>query len=67
MDMARVLKISALVIGLTACAVLVIFGFALWVFIPLLPAGIIFVIALQTLKRRPAEQKAIDHEHHKAA
>ena len=50
--MGRTLKIVAVGIGLAALTVLAIFGFAIWVFIPLLPAGIIFVISVATLKRR---------------
>ena len=66
--MARVLKIAALVIGLTALTVLMIFGFAFWVFIPLLPAGIIFVIAVNTLKRKsPKHAEKTDAEFPKAA
>jgi fatty acid desaturase len=40
------LVILSLAIGLAAVALLAVFGFAVWVFIPLLPAGIIFVIIL---------------------
>jgi fatty acid desaturase len=59
--MPPILKIGALAIGLTALAVLVFFGFAIWVFIPLLPAGIIFLIAVQTLKERgkPANRPSL--------
>jgi hypothetical protein len=34
-------------------------GFAIWVFLPLLPAGIIFAIAVLTLKRR--SRKSAEH------
>jgi hypothetical protein len=52
------LKIVSLGIGLTAFAILAILGFAVWVFLPLLPAAIILVIALSTRGRatRPANE-----------
>ena len=43
--MTRSAKILPLVIGLAAI-ILVFYGFPLWVFIPVLPAAIIFVIAV---------------------
>jgi Na+/pantothenate symporter len=47
----RIVKIAALVIGLTAFAVLAFFGFAVWVFIPLMPAGIVYLIAVYSARR----------------
>jgi len=41
----RILRVAARAIGLTAFAFLVMFGFAIWVFIPLLTAGIAYLIA----------------------
>jgi hypothetical protein len=67
----RILKIGALVIGLTAVTVLVFFGFAIWVFIPLMPAGILYLIAIysarhtSTLRARPP--KPSEAERPKAA
>jgi hypothetical protein len=56
-----VLKIIALSVGVTAFVILAIFGFAIWVFIPLLPAIVIFGIAVYTERKRnshrpPAEE-----------
>jgi hypothetical protein len=59
--MGRILKIAALAIALSALAALSFFGLAVWVFIPLMPAGIIYVIAISSARRtsklrpRPAE------------
>jgi len=54
-------KIIALSIGVTAFAVLTILGFAIWVFIPLLPAGIVFGIIVfserQRNRKRPHEER----------
>jgi len=50
----RILRIAALAIGLTALALVVHFGLAIWVFIPLLPAGIVYVIAVFFERRRVA-------------
>jgi len=64
----RVLKILALIIGLTALAVLLFFGFAIWVFIPLLPAGIIYLIAVAAANRTAAlRPKASERDRRKAA
>ena len=60
-DVGRIFKIAALVIGLTAFTVLIYFGVAIWVFIPLMPAGIIYLIAVYSarhtsaLRARPSE------------
>jgi hypothetical protein len=59
----NVVKIIFLSIGVTAFVLLSIFGFAIWVFIPLLPAGIIFGIILfserqRNRSRRTDERKA---------
>jgi hypothetical protein len=56
-DVGRIFKIAALVIGLTAFTVLVYFGFAIWVFIPLMPAGIIYLIAVYSA-RHPSASRA---------
>ena len=66
--MRRVLKITALVLVLTAVAVLGFFGLALWVFIPLLPAAIIYAVALATAKKTPAiREHSSESDHTKAA
>jgi Na+/pantothenate symporter len=66
--MGRILKIAALVLGLTGLVVLAFFGFAIWVFIPLLPAGIVYLVALATAKRTPAlRERSPDSDHKKAA
>jgi len=54
----RWLKFVALAVGLSAFAVLAIFGFAVWVFIPVLPAGLIFAIALIGSRRKAFRHKA---------
>jgi hypothetical protein len=48
----RTSKIIALAIVLTAFILLWMSGFAIWVFIPLLPAGIVFGIAISMLNRK---------------
>ena len=61
--MERVLKIFALSLGVAAIAVLAFFGFAIWVFIPLLPAAIVYVAAIYGIKHRavsPARQSEIE-------
>jgi len=45
-----------------AFIVLGVFGFAIWLFIPILPAAIIFLIALVTLKRRPPSSHPAEAE-----
>lgn len=58
--MSRTLKIACLAIGLTAFMGLAVLGFAIWVFIPLLPAGIVFLVAVMSgrWRRRPAGEDA---------
>jgi hypothetical protein len=64
----RIFKIVALAIALGAFIGLAIFGFAIWVFIPLLPAAIIFGIVVFSLKRRSAKPKdEVDAHFPKAA
>jgi hypothetical protein len=55
--MGRTAKIVSLVIALTAFVLLTIFGFAVWVFIPLLPVGILFVISVLWARDRAAVTK----------
>jgi hypothetical protein len=50
--MERFLKIVALSTAVTALVLLAVFGPILWVFIPLLPAGIIFLLAVYSEKQR---------------
>jgi hypothetical protein len=49
--MERTLKIAAVAIALTALVLLSFFGLAVWVFIPLMPAAIVYTIAITSLKR----------------
>jgi hypothetical protein len=67
----RILKIIALAIGLTALGFLIFFGLAIWVFIPLLPAGIIYVVTVYFARRSAAVRKEptteAEVEHRKAA
>jgi hypothetical protein len=66
--MHRGLKIVALSIGIAALSVLLVFGFAIWVFIPLLPAAIVYLVALYTIKRQTASPaRQAESEHRKAA
>jgi hypothetical protein len=66
--MERALKIIALVVGGVAVTVLLIFGFAIWVFIPLLPAAIIYLVAVSGIKRTTARSaQHSEREHDKAA
>ena len=66
--MERGLKIVAVTIGVAAVSVLFIFGFAIWVFIPLLPAAIVYLIALCTARRTAAlRPKDAEEEKRKAA
>ena len=67
--MGRGVKIVSLAIGLTAFAVLGILGFAIWVFIPLLPAAIVFLIVILNARRRKAVKpdSAVDDDYRKAA
>ena len=50
------LKIACLAIAGIAFIFLGIFGFAIWVFLPILPAAIIFLGALIALKREPGKK-----------
>jgi len=50
--MARTGTIVSLAIALSAFFLLLKFGFAIWVFLPLLPAGILFVAAVRYGRRR---------------
>jgi hypothetical protein len=66
--MGRALKTVALVLGVTAVALLFIFGFAIWVFIPLLPAIIVYLIAAHTVRRtRTLPATELEHKRDKAA
>jgi hypothetical protein len=48
----NVCKIVCLSLGVTAFTLLAFFGFAIWVFIPLLPAGVLFGIILYSERQR---------------
>jgi fatty acid desaturase len=50
--MGRTATILSLGIGLTAFFLLLMFGFAIWVFLPLLPAGIVFVLAVFLARKK---------------
>jgi CHASE2 domain-containing sensor protein len=65
--MERILKIAALAIALTALAVLSFFGLAIWVFIPLMPAAIIYAIAVTSARRTTALRARPSEEQRKAA
>jgi fatty acid desaturase len=68
--MARTATIVLLAIGLAAFFLLLMFGFAIWVFIPLLPAGIIFVFAVLSARRSattPEQSDGADTNSRKAA
>jgi hypothetical protein len=52
--MERSLKVLAIVLGAAAVTVLAIFGFAIWVFIPLFPAAIVYLVAVFSIKRTTA-------------
>ena len=58
--MGRTLKIVCLAIGLSAFILMAVLGFAVWVFIPLLPAAIVFLIAVMAGRRRTT---AAEHAH----
>jgi hypothetical protein len=55
--MERALKVFAVSLGVAAVAVVAFFGFAIWVFIPLLPAAIIYLAALYGIKHRAASPR----------
>ena len=66
--MERGLKILAVTIGVAAVSVLFIFGFAIWVFIPLFPAAIVYLIAVYSAKRTAAlPPRHAENERKKAA
>jgi hypothetical protein len=56
-------------IALTAFALLVKFGFAIWVFIPLFPAGFLLVVNLAGNRRKwqPVQTKTEEPKFRKAA
>jgi hypothetical protein len=56
--MGRTLKIVCLAIGLSAFVLMAVLGFAVWVFIPLLPAAIVFLIAVMAGRRRTATERS---------
>jgi len=60
-------KIIVPAIALTAFALLIKFGFAIWVFLPLFPAGILLVVTLAGNRRRSRETKTEETEFRKAA
>jgi len=53
----RTAKIISLAIGLVAFVLLWFFGFAIWVFIPLLPVGILFVISVLYARQKATKSK----------
>jgi membrane protein implicated in regulation of membrane protease activity len=57
MGVARTAKIVSLAIGLTAFVLLWFFGFAIWVFIPLLPVGVLFVISVLYARQKARAAK----------
>jgi len=69
--MGRFFKIVAVSIGLAALMVLATFGLAVWVFIPLLPAAIVYLIAVYSLRGKkttiPAPHSESEAERRKAA
>jgi hypothetical protein len=54
----RTLRIIALSIGVTTFTLFWVFGLAIWVFIPLLPAALIFGIAIYEEWQRTHKNKA---------
>ena len=68
--MEHTLKVVAVVLAVAAVAVIAFFGFAIWVFIPLLPAGIIYLAALYGIKHRavlPVHKESEGEREKKAA
>ena len=53
--MERGLKVFAITLAVAALSVLIIFGFVIWVFIPLFPAAVVYLVATYTIKHRAAE------------
>jgi hypothetical protein len=68
---ARIGKIVALVLALASLVVLAIFGFAVWVFLPLLPAGIVFIICVLYARQQtaitPPKEAETQRDYRKAA
>ena len=56
--MERALKVFAIALGVAAVAVLAFFGFAIWVFIPLFPAAIVYLVSVYRIKRSTAPSPA---------
>jgi hypothetical protein len=50
--MGRTFKLIAPGIALVAFTSLSLMGFAIWIFIPVMPAVILFILAVTTLRRR---------------
>jgi hypothetical protein len=66
--MERGLKILAVGIGVAALSVLFIFGFAIWVFIPLLPAAVVYLIGVYFARRTaPLPSRQAEEDRKKAA
>ena len=64
----RTFKIIALAIGLTAFLVLIIFGFAIWVFIPLMPAAVVFLFSIASFRGKGVKRAPeADTDYRKAA
>jgi hypothetical protein len=64
--MGKIIKLVALSIALTVFVLMSLYGFAIWVFIPLLPAGLIFGAAVylerqQAHKSEPSSKSGPDH------
>ena len=57
--MERFFKVFAVAVGVAAVALLSFFGFAIWVFIPLLPAAIVYLVAVYSIKRTTT----VSHQH----
>ena len=68
--MEGILKFGALTIGLAALALLLIFGFVIWIFLPLLFASIAYVVAYlakRTVVLNVPRSEAKHAKHAKAA
>jgi fatty acid desaturase len=66
----RFFRFLAVAIGLSAFVLLIVFGFAAWVFIPLLPAGIVFLVAVGAARKRataPPKSEEEETDRRKAA
>jgi hypothetical protein len=53
----RTFKIVCLAIGVAGFAILAYFGMAIWVFIPLFPVAIIYLIAIAAARHRAIVRK----------